>query len=440
MINWLEKMFHLKKNGTSVRVEFRAAVVTFLAMSYILFLNPQILSEAGIPKNAAFFATIMSASFASIIMGFRANLPIVLAPGMGLNAFLTFGVVKGLGYSWQQALAAIFVSGIIFIIIGATGLRKTIIQAIPDVLKDAVAVGIGFFIAFVGLKNAGIIVAHDATIVGLGNLNQPSTIITIIMLFLTIVLLIKKVKSAIFIGMFVGIILNLITGVSQFNFSPQVFNVEMFSAVGAFFPALKSGLLTPSFYGVVLAFLFVDFFDTAGTLIAITSRLGLPINKEGMVDGMSDALIVDASATTFGAMIGTSSVTAFSESLAGVAAGGKTGLMAIFTGLFFLLSIVIAPFLQIVHVNVTAPALIIVGCMMTQSFANIDLRKLPNAIITFLTVIITVLTYSIAKGIAFGVITYTIIKIAEGKYKEIHWIMYILTCLFIINFLFGFGV
>lgn len=438
-MDFINNFFSFKERGTTIQKELYGGLVTFLAMSYILFVNTEMLSQAGIPPVGVFFATALSTGFATVLMGLWANLPVALAPGMGLNAFFTFGVVMGLGYSYQEALVAIFISGIIFFIIAITGLRQIIINAIPENLKHAVGIGIGFFIAFIGFKNAGIIVADEATFVKLGNLTDPFTLIAVIGILLTLVLLVRKVNAAIFIGIIVVVILDLIFGVTKFGTDMGTFNKDTLAAVGACLNLNTIGacLSRPDFYAVIIAFLFVDFFDTAGTLLAITGRMGSALKKEHIEKGIQRAMIVDATGTLFGAIVGTSTVTSFVESLTGVESGARTGFCSVITGALFLLSLLFVPFLGIVGGNATAAALIIVGALMSQSLVTIDFSNLIDVISTFIIIMVMMLTFSIAKGIAFGFIVYSLLMLCTGQGKKVHPILYGLSAFFVLFFAFG---
>lgn len=437
----LEKIFKLKAKNTTVKTEIIAGITTFLAMAYILGVNPSILGEAGMDKHSVFIATALSAGIASIIMGVVANYPVALAPGMGVNALFTYTVCLTLGYSWQAALAAVFVSGLIFILISVTGIRKMIINSIPSQLKLAIGAGIGFFIAFVGLKNAGIIVASSSTAVALGNLKDPAVLLAIAGILITLVLLIKKVPAAVFIGMIItaiiGIILHLAGGfagmptlpdkVIEFNFSIHTLGAFM-DGFGELFAEPLSACM------VIFSFLFVDFFDTAGTLVAVANRIGL-VNEKGQLENVERALVADAVGTVAGAALGTSTVTSFVESTSGVEVGGRTGLTACTTGIMFFISMIFSPvILATVTSAVTTPALVVVGILMAQQLKGIDWDDLVFASCGFVTIITMILTYSIANGIAFGFFAYVIAMLASGKAKEISPIILGLIVVFILYF------
>lgn len=435
----MEKLFKLKEKGTSVKTEILAGLTTFLAMAYILGVNPIILGDAGMDQGSVFMATAISAAFASIIMGLVANYPVALAAGMGVNALFSYTVCLGMGYSWQAALCAVFISGVIFILISVTGIRQMIINAIPIQLKLAIGSGIGFFIAFVGLKNAGIIVSNSSTIVGIGNLTDPAVLLAIIGLLITIALVIKNVPAAVFVGMVITAILGIIGGMMGFANMPALptdftLNLSMHGA-GAFIDGFEELFSNPmAAFVIIFSFLFVDFFDTAGTLISIGNRIGL-VNEKGELENAERALLADAIGTVFGAAIGTSTVTSFVESSSGVGVGGRTGLTAVTTGILFLLSILISPIILSAVTNaVTAPALIVVGVMMAQQLKGIDWNDMVYATSSFVTILMMVLMYSISNGIACGFIVYTVGMCAAGRIKQIHPTVWVLMVIFIIYF------
>ncbi len=436
----LEKCFKLKEKGTTVKTELVAGLTTFLAMAYILFVNPSILSETGMSFTGVFFATAMASAIASILMGLIANYPVALSAGMGVNAFFTYTVVLTLGYSYNAALAAVFVSGVIFILISVTGVRKAIINSIPKNMKLAIGAGIGFFIAFIGFKNAGIIVESPSTFVTIGNLKDPVVILAVIGLFLTIGLLVKKVPAAVFWGLvgtsIIGIIMNLAGLGEDLPSIPEKlisFAVDT-STVGAFATGFGELFSSPSAIVVIFSLLFVDFFDTAGTLVAVGNDIGL-VKENGELENVEKALLADSVGTVAGAALGTSTVTSFVESGSGVAAGGRTGLTAVTTGVLFLVSIVLSPVLSVVTSAVTAPALIVVGILMSQQLKGIDWDELDVAVAAFVTIIIMILSYSISNGIAAGFLVYTLAKLCTGKVKEVSPMVYVLDVIFIIYFL-----
>ncbi|MEF9961715.1 MAG: NCS2 family permease [Erysipelotrichaceae bacterium] len=437
----LEKLFKLKEKNTNVKTEIIAGITTFLAMAYILGVNPAILGDAGMDKGAVFMATALSAGFASILMGVIANYPVSLAAGMGVNALFAYTICGVMGYSWQAALAGVFVSGLIFVVISVTGIRKLIINAIPKQLKLAIGAGIGFFIAFVGLKNAGIIVASPATFVTLGSLGEPTVLLAIFGILLTIALLAKKVPAAVFIGMITTAILGIACG-SIFSLKgmpvlpSSIFETQFsMSAAGGFIDGFGELFANPmNAFVIIFSFLFVDFFDTAGTLVAIANRIGL-VNEKGELENVEKALLADAVGTVVGAALGTSTVTSFVESTSGVEVGGRTGLTAVVTGLLFFVSVLFAPVVLASVTNaVTAPALVVVGILMAQQLKGIDWDNFIYATAGFVTVIAMILTYSISNGIAFGFIAYSIAMVASGKAKEVHPTVWALLVIFIIYF------
>lgn len=438
----LEKLFHLKDKKTNVKTELIAGLTTFLAMAYILAVNPSILGQSGMDVNSVFMATAISAGIASILMGVLANFPVALAPGMGVNALFTYTVVLGMGYSWEAALASVFISGVIFLLISATGVRKMIINAIPQQLKLAIGAGIGFFIAFVALKNAGIIVADASTGVALGDLTAPTVILAIFGILITIALVIKKVPAAVFVGMVITAIVGLICGafgVEGMPALPETFITTDFSmsTFGAFSKGFGELFADPfNCFVIVFSFLFVDFFDTAGTLVAVGNRCGL-VNKDGELENAEKALLADAVGTVVGAALGTSTVTSFVESTSGVEAGGRTGLTSCTTGVLFFLSVLISPIvLSTATSAVTAPALVVVGMLMAQQLGGVDWDDFIAAAAGFVTIIIMILSYSIANGIALGFITYSVAMAASGKAKKVSPVIWVLDIIFILYFAF----
>lgn len=434
-----EQFFRISEKGSTVKTELLAGLTTFLTMAYILAVNPNFMSMSGMPFAGAFLATALSAAFASIFMGLYANYPVALAPGMGLNAFFTYTVVFGFGLSWEAALASVFVSGVLFLIISLTGVRRVVIRAIPKQLKLAIGAGIGFFIAFIGLKNAGIVVAHPATFVALGDFTQPAVLLALVGIIITIGLLAKKIQAGVFFGMVItaviGIVLNVV-GVSGMPTIPTaVVSLDLdFSTFMAFASGLEELLANPSAIVIILTFLFVDFFDTAGTLVAVGNRTNL-VNADGELENVEKALVVDAVGTLVGSTLGTSTVTSYIESAAGVEVGGRTGLTAVTTGVLFLVAIVFAPILAVVNATVTAPALVIVGILMAQQLGGIDWNDFTAAASGFVAVIAMLLSFSISDGIALGFITYVVTKVASGKAKEISLVVWLLIPVFIIHYM-----
>lgn len=423
--------FKVKERGTTFSKEVVGGLTTFLAMAYILGVNPSMLSAAEMDFGAVFTATAIAAIFGTLVMGLLANLPIALAPGMGLNAFFTYTVIFGLGYSWQQALIGVLISGILFLILSLTGIRKKVIKAIPKDLKLAVGAGIGLFIAYVGLQGSGLIVFNESTVSALGDLTSPTVLLAIVGLLITIVLYILKVPGSILIGIVSTTILGLIFGQIEWNgfasmpSAPPLF--ELFDGFG-------EGVWDLRFVAVVFSLLFVDFFDTTGTIVSVGHQAGL-LNEEGEILNGEKALVVDAASTVVGALVGTSSTTAYIESLSGIEAGAKTGLANVVTALLFCLALFLSPFFAMVQGFCTAGALIFVGILMAKQLGEIDWKDNVVAITAFLVILLMPLTYSIATGLAIGFIFYPLAMIASKRAKEVNIIMYILMIFFIIYFL-----
>ncbi|OCN04534.1 guanine permease [Erysipelotrichaceae bacterium MTC7] len=435
----LEKLFKLTEKKTTVRTEIIAGVTTFLAMAYILAVNPAILGDAGMDAKSVFLATAIASAIGSVLMGLLANYPVALAPGMGVNAFFTYTAVMLMGETWQSALAAVFVSGVLFLLISVTGVRKVIINAIPKQLKIAIGAGIGFFIAFVGLKNAGIIIASEATGVAMGSLTEPTVMLAVFGIIVTFILVAKDVPAGVFFGLVITAVVGLVFGFLGVEGMPQLptsfdlsFDMKTIGGFADGFDKLFSNI--PNMIVIVFSFLFVDFFDTAGTLVAIGNRIGL-VNDEGEMEGVEKALLADAVASVIGSMIGTSTVTSFVESTSGVAVGGRTGLTAITTGVLFLVSILFAPLvLSLVTSAVTTPALVVVGVLMAQQLKDIDWDDFAFAAAGFITVVMMILTYSIANGIAWGFIIYTFAMLATKRANKVSAVVIVLDIIFVLYF------
>ncbi|WP_428910651.1 NCS2 family permease [Niallia sp. Krafla_26] len=440
----MKKYFQFEELGTNYRREIIGGLTTFLAMAYILIVNPITLTLQDVPDlpehlrmdyGAVFAATALSAALGSIIMGLVGKYPLALAPGLGLNAFFAYTVVLGSGVPWQHALATVFVSSMIFLILTLTGLREKLINAIPIELKHAVGAGIGLFITFVGLQTSGIIVRNDATLVGIGDLTQPNTLLSIFGIIVTVILMTRKVKGGVFIGMVITIIVGMIFGL--IDLPTKI--VDKAPSLEPTFGAVFTAFGDPSFYttamiGVILTFLFVDFFDNAGTLVAVANQAGFV--KDNKLPRAGKALLSDSIASVVGSILGTSTVTSYVESSTGVAAGARTGFASLVTAACFLLSIFFFPLLSVVTSYVTAPALIIVGVLMVASLGDIDWKDFAIAVPSFLTMVIMPLSYSIATGIAVGFIFYPITMIATGRRKEISPIMYLFFVIFVLYFIF----
>ncbi|MDR7855630.1 NCS2 family permease [Tissierella sp.] len=435
-VGFFEKQFRLKEHKTDVRTEIMAGITTFMTMAYILIVNPDILSQAGMDFGGVFTATAISSLIACVAMAFMANYPFALAPGMGLNAFLTYTVVFGMGHTWQFALTAVFIEGIIFILLSFFQIREAIFNSIPMNLKKAVSVGIGLFIALIGFTNAGIVVKEGGTILNLGDLTANGPLLALIGLVVTGFLLARKVKGALFFGILITTIIGIPMGVS---YMPNGTFLGIFSAPPSLAPVFMkfewANILTFDMLIVVFTFLFVDVFDTVGTLIGVSSKAGM-LDKDGKLPKVKEALLADAIGTTVGACLGTSTVTTFVESAAGVSEGGRTGLTSLTTGIMFGLALILAPLFGMVPGEATAPALILVGLFMMSPIKEIDLEDYTEAIPAFLTIVMMPFAYSIAEGIVFGMVSYVILKLVAGKAKEISPIMYVLAILFIAKTIF----
>lgn len=428
-MNFIESYFHLDENNTSVRTEFLAGLTTFISMSYILFVNPSVLGASGMNTGAVFTSTALASALGTAIMGIVANYPIGEAPALGINAFFAYTVCIGMHVSWQTALASVFVASFIFILITLFKLREKIIDSIPADLKFAISSGIGLFIAFLGLQNGKLIIANKSTLVGLGSLHNPVIWITIFGLLATVILMILHVPGAIFIGMVLAAIFGICTG--QIALPHRVISTapSLAPTFGQAIFHLKD-INTVQMWVVVLTFLLVTFFDTAGTLIGLAQQAGFMKNNK--LPRIGRALTADSSAMMVGSVLGTSPVGAFVESSAGIAVGGRTGLTAVFVAIFFLISMIFSPLLSIFTSQVTAPALIIVGVLMAQNTAHIHWNKLEIAVPAFLILIGMPLTYSISDGLSWGIITYPICMLAAKRGKEITPMMWVLFVVFLI--------
>jgi AGZA family xanthine/uracil permease-like MFS transporter len=431
----LERYFGLSGRGTNARTEVLAGFTTFLTMAYIVLVNPAILGQAGMPVASVAAATCFAAAFASILMGLVANTPLALAPGMGLNAYFAYTVVGQMGVPWPIALGCVFISGVAFLILTLTGVRQMIVAAIPMHLFAAVAGGIGLFIGFIGLKNAGIVVANPATFVALGDLKAPGAALALLGLLIIAVLSVWQVRGAMLIGIVATTIVAWATG--QVTISPEPYSLT--ALTGTFFKLDIPGVfgLTGShgigLIEILFVFLFVDLFDNIGTLVAVTKRAGL-MTAAGKIPGLNRILTTDAVATMVGSMAGTSTVTSYVESAAGVQAGGRTGLTAVVTGILFLLTMFVAPYAQIVPLAATAPALIVVGGLMLLPLTEVEWEDPLSAIPAFLTVAMIPLTFSIANGLAFGITAHAILKLLRGQATRGDWFLFLLAGLFVVRF------
>ena len=431
MLKSLERYFEFTSLGTNWRTEILAGVTTFLTMAYIVLVNPAILSAAGVPLAAVTAATCLSAAFGSLLMGALARYPIALAPGMGLNAYFTYTVCLKMHVPWQTALGAVFISGVLFLALTAAGVRQMILRAIPHELYAAVASGIGLFIAFIGFRNAGLIVSDPATFVTLGNVCNPTTALALFGLILMTALEIKKIRGSILIGVLVT------TGIAW------PFGLVHWSRQSAGIHALTQtalqldvrGALSKGLLEIIFVFFFVDLFDNLGTLVAVTKRAGL-IAPDNSIPRLNRILFADATSTIFGSLTGTSTVTSYVESTAGVAAGGRSGVTAIVTGLLFLLAIAAAPFVGLVPNAATAPALILVGSMMLATVTDIRWHEPLVALPAFLTLVLIPLTYSIANGLGLGIIAWAVLHLVTGNWRRQDWLLYILAILFTLRFIY----
>lgn len=429
-MDFLEKKFRLSERKTDVKTELMAGFTTFMTMSYILAVNPQMLSQTGMDKGGVFTASVIASIIAMVCMAFLANLPFGLAPGMGLNAFFTFTVVKTLGYTWQFALTAVFLEGIVFLILSLFKVREMIFDAIPINLKKAVSCGIGLFIALVGLVNSGIILQGEGTVLQLGNLLSRESVVFIVGLFIIALLLAREIKGALMYGIFASTILALILGVSKYQGGSPITLPPSLAPVA--FKIQFDKIFTFDMFTVVFTFLFVDIFDTVGTLVGVSAKAGM-LDEQGKLKEASPALLADAIGTTMGALLGTSTVTTFVESASGVAEGGRTGLTALSTAFFFFLSLFLFPVFGMIPAQATGPALVIVGLFMLSSIKEIDFYDYSEAIPAFITIIAMPFCYSIAEGISFGMISYVLIKLLAGKRKDVSILMYILAIVFVLR-------
>ncbi len=436
-MTFLERRFGLSAQGTSLRTEVLAGFTTFLTMAYIVIVNPTILGQAGMPIAAVAAATCLAAGFGSILMGLIANYPIALAPGMGLNAYFTFTVVKGMGLPWETALGCVFLSGVAFLVLTVAGIRQLIVGAIPRPLFSAVAAGVGLFIAFIGLKEAGIIVADPATTVALGDLTKPTAVLSILGLLVMGGLMVWRVKGAILIGILVAAVAAWALGLAKIVPGEHGLTALAATALKLDIPAALhlNGGAGMAIAEVIFVFLFVDLFDNVGTLVAVTKKAGL-VQPDGTIPRLNRILLADSIATIGGSLAGTSTVVSYIESASGVAAGGRTGLTSIVVGILFLATLFFAPWVQAIPAAATAPALIVVGAMMVGALSDVDWDDPGVAIPAFLTVIAIPLTFSIANGLAFGITAYAALKLLRGQVKAGDWLLYVLAALFIARFIY----
>jgi adenine/guanine/hypoxanthine permease len=426
-----EKFYQLKANGTNVKTEIIAGITTFLTMAYILAVNPNILAVTGMDKNALFTATAVASIVGTLAMALLAKLPFAQAPGMGMNAFFAFTVVLGMGYSWQFALTAILIEGVAFFIMNMLNIREAIVNAIPNTLKNAISVGIGLFIAFIGLQNAGIVVKNDATLVHIGDITSGTALLALTGIVITSVLLIRKVKGALLIGILATAVVGIPMGITKFT---GIMDVPP-SPAPLFFKFDFSQFFTFDMLIVTFTFLFVDVFDTVGTLIGVCSKAGM-LDEKGQIPNVKKAFYADAIGTTSGAIFGTSAVTTYVESAAGVSEGGRTGLTALVAAGCFALALFFAPLFLSIPGAATAPVLVLVGLMMLSPIKDIDLDDYAESIPAFICIIAMPLMYSIAEGISLGLLAYVLLNMISGKFKKISIPMYVLAVLFVLNYIF----
>jgi AGZA family xanthine/uracil permease-like MFS transporter len=426
----LERYFKLAENQTTVRQEMLGGLTTFMTMAYIIVVNPQILAQAGMPAEGVLFATCISAAAATLVMGLYANYPIALAPGMSLNAYFTYSVCIGMHIPWQTALGVVFFSGVLFVLLTVTRVREQIVNGIPDCLKHSTAAGIGMFIAFVGMRNAKIVVSNPATFVGIGNFSDHEVQAACFGLALTLVLIARKINGAILLGILGTTLLGIFRGMS--HWPSALVSVPQPSLTFLKFDLRSAAHL--GLFEIIFAFLFVDLFDNVGTLVGVCEQAGFV--KDGKIPRVGRALLADAVGTVFGSITGTSTVTSYIESAAGVAAGARTGLSNVFVAALFLMAVFFAPIATAIPGFATAPALILVGALMMQSVAHVKWEEFSDAFPAFVTVLATPLTFSIATGLSLGLISYTVVKIAAGKIREISALLWILTALFILRYIY----
>ncbi len=430
----LERYFELREHGTTVRTEILAGATTFLTMAYIIFVNPSILSASGRDRNAVFVATCLAAAISTAIMALYARYPIALAPGMGLNAFFAFGLVKGMGLSWQVALGCVFISGVINIILSLLPVREWIFDSIPRSLKMAISAGIGFFLAIIGLENAGIVVDHPATLVTLGSMTKPTVVLAVCGFLLMLGLEARGIAGSIIISILATTVVGVALGLS-----PAGGIVSLPPSLGPTFLQLDIwGALNLALFSVIFALVFVDLFDTAGTLVGVSHRAGL-LTPEGKLPRLKQALLADSSATMIGALLGTSNTTSYIESAAGVKAGGRTGLTALTVAVLFLAALFLAPLAGMVPAYATAPALLFVACIMARGITELDWEDVTEYGPAVLCMVIMPLTYSIAHGIAFGFIAYAVAKLLSGRWNELSWPVTVLALIFLVKYALGIG-
>lgn len=435
---FLDNYFKLTERGTNVRTEILAGITSFLAMAYIIIVNPMILSDAGIPHGAAFAATIYASVFATLLFALWVNYPVGIAPGMGLNAFFAYTVVLGQGLTWQTALGAVFISGVVFFILTVTGIRAMIVDGIPPALKSAIGVGIGLFIAFIGFQNAGIVVANEATVVGLGDITQGGTALAILGIIIAGFFMAKNIKGGLLITIIITTIIAMITGIASAPTGiSDIISFQIPSVSETFLQMDLMGAIGYGVIAVIFSFTIVELFDNLATLVGLTHRAGLVDKETGKIQDLDKALQADSLGTMASAAIGSTALNAYVENATGISEGGRTGLTALVVAILFAVSLLFAPLVGLIPTEATAPILIIVGALMITEITNIKFDDYTNVIPVFLTIVMMPLTYSIATGLAFGFISYTALKVLTGRFKEVHWIVYFISIAFIIHFALG---
>lgn len=429
-----ERLFKLKENGTTVRTELTAGLATFMAMSYIIFVNPTMLADAGMPLESAFAATIWASVAGTVLMAFMANLPIALAPGMGINAFFVYTVILGMGLPWQTALGCVFISGVVFLVLTVTHLRELIIRAVPLNLKLAISVGVGMFIAFIGLRSAGIVVSNQATLVTLGDLTSPASLLALFGLLLTGTLMALNKRDAILIGILATTVAGMVAGLGPVPHGiSEVMSLNLPSCLPTFMQLDIMGAIGYGLLSVLFTMTMVDLFDSMGSIIGITRKAGF-MDKSGNIVNLDRALMSDSCATIISGVLGTPAATCYVESSAGIAAGGRTGLTALTVAALFLLSLFFAPLVGVIQSYATAPALIVVGALMIQGVTEIDFSDISDGLPAFLTIVGMPLTYSIATGFGLGFISYVLLKTMSGRAREVSLVMWIIAACFVVNF------
>lgn len=433
----LEKVFKLSERGTNARTEIIAGITSFLAMSYIIIVNPMILADAGIPHEAALAATIYASVFCTLLFALWVNYPVAIAPGMGLNAFFTYTVVIGEGLTWQTALGAVFISGLVFFILTVTGIRTKIVEGVPAPLKSAIGVGIGLFIAFIGFQNAGLVVTDESTVVSLGDVTKAGPLIAIIGVIIAGFLMAKNIKGGLLITIATTTIIAMIGGAAAVPKGiGDIISFKLPSMSETFMQMDIMGAVGYGVIAVIFSFTIVELFDNLATLIGLTKKAGLT-DKDGNIQDLDKALQADSFGTMASATFGSTALNAYVENATGISEGGRTGLTSLTVGVLFLVSLLFAPLIGFIPSMATAPILIIVGALMLTEIANIKFDDYTNVIPVFLTIVMMPLTYSIATGLAFGFVTYTALKMLTGRFKEIHWIVYFISIAFIIHFIVG---